>query len=882
MDPFQRILTTDTGSEWDTLHESDNESERYSSGDEIGEIEEALLQRIHYAEDCGEDFDSAPTEGITDTFLHFRGDHVAQITVANLDIESERTNVNTEKKDVVNIPVKGESLTSVKVEKSWEPASDSPLTVSDDSTNVRESSKKQMATLKNESPIWNRHGSDSESESKYKAIKSRKTSSKKAGNNSNSVIDISSSSDGTKDWSGENEKMKNLVRSDVDIVSINCREGDSDVGSVSDSEIVFTDQISEKPEQSIPPMTKRQWRKSKEDPSIPAEASKKMKLKRTVAELRTILDEVKDSSSEDDLSDMMVIESHSEDEALDVNYDSTPAEGRGYNQDQSYERSRSRGRYYQEPENWPRYKCYSCLEFGHMTRDCPKPRQRKVVTCVLCGTQGHNDRQCPDALCFICSEPGHQARECPNKKLQYLTCHRCSMKGHTVQQCPDRWRQYHLTTEPGKIQFEESRKENQQLLAVNGKVFCYNCSKEGHFGHECWEEPMNRRAPLILPYVVRYDQIPRRFWKVQMDATEPPENARGFNDRGPDAGVDVIAPSMPPKKERKKTRMKRLRAEKLAAAVAVAAAAAAALNQDKETKEPSTSKKKGKKAKKRKLEQTESIAVDSNDHVDEQVIKKCRKKNKEELEADKKLRKELATVPRAERKRIIRKKHVKSKWEALKREEILTDYEETEEYVRKGGHILRKRNNSVREAIAIQLAQPRVETQTAPVGKKKKKKPKQSRSEKRAWKKYQQEQRLQQQQQQQVSFNFTFEQFPELERKFVTQNQDNQQQQFHQEVYFSSTPVVNQSKGGGAKKNRRKPTQKTKGGGPNVGHTNFQGYNPQLNIPTAPDQTSTKPMSKRQQKKREYYRRLELKWAQKQATRPSFKSERGFKVEPKY
>ena len=57
----------------------------------------------------------------------------------------------------------------------------------------------------------------------------------------------------------------------------------------------------------------------------------------------------------------------------------------------------------------------------------------KVVTCVLCGTQGHNDRQCPKALCFICSEVGHQIRECPNKKLRYMTCHRCCMQGHSAQ-----------------------------------------------------------------------------------------------------------------------------------------------------------------------------------------------------------------------------------------------------------------------------------------------------------------------------------------------------------------------------------------------------------------------------------------------------------------
>ena len=31
------------------------------------------------------------------------------------------------------------------------------------------------------------------------------------------------------------------------------------------------------------------------------------------------------------------------------------------------------------------------------------------------------------------------------------------------------------------------------------------------------EEPMDRYAPLILPYVVKYDYIPKRFWNVQME-----------------------------------------------------------------------------------------------------------------------------------------------------------------------------------------------------------------------------------------------------------------------------------------------------------------------------------------------------------------------------
>ena len=38
-------------------------------------------------------------------------------------------------------------------------------------------------------------------------------------------------------------------------------------------------------------------------------------------------------------------------------------------------------------------------------------------------------------------------------------------------------------TEPGRLILDESAQNGGRSVAVNGKVYCYNCSKKGHFGH---------------------------------------------------------------------------------------------------------------------------------------------------------------------------------------------------------------------------------------------------------------------------------------------------------------------------------------------------------------------------------------------------------------
>ncbi len=170
--------------------------------------------------------------------------------------------------------------------------------------------------------------SDSDQDSKYKSIPKSTLKSKISSDAENSVIEISSDS---RDEKGRLPRISS-TRSKDEAEAISVSSSDSDVESIS-SEVL------ELPQEGIasiePPLTtaKRQWSKSSgalEDGSgalcqdIP---SKKVKLKRSdVSELRQILDVIKeevnddDLSSEGDLSGAMLIESHSEDEALAVHF----------------------------------------------------------------------------------------------------------------------------------------------------------------------------------------------------------------------------------------------------------------------------------------------------------------------------------------------------------------------------------------------------------------------------------------------------------------------------------------------------------------------------------------------------------------------------------
>ncbi len=56
--------------------------------------------------------------------------------------------------------------------------------------------------------------------------------------------------------------------------------------------------------------------------------------------------------------------------------------------------------------------------------------QQKCPTCVLCGIQGHIQRDCPGRPCSICGLPSHGFRPCERPPLWNQHCQRCGMTGH--------------------------------------------------------------------------------------------------------------------------------------------------------------------------------------------------------------------------------------------------------------------------------------------------------------------------------------------------------------------------------------------------------------------------------------------------------------------
>ncbi|XP_021235644.1 zinc finger CCHC domain-containing protein 7 isoform X3 [Numida meleagris] len=87
-----------------------------------------------------------------------------------------------------------------------------------------------------------------------------------------------------------------------------------------------------------------------------------------------------------------------------------------------------------------------------------------------------------NVTCRNCGRPGHLSKNCPVPKA-----------------CPEIWRQYHLTTNPGPIKAARSHSEH------SAAVYCYNCSRKGHFGYECSEKRMRGSMFPASPFIHYYD-----------------------------------------------------------------------------------------------------------------------------------------------------------------------------------------------------------------------------------------------------------------------------------------------------------------------------------------------------------------------------------------
>ncbi|NXB35167.1 ZCHC7 protein, partial [Eulacestoma nigropectus] len=151
-------------------------------------------------------------------------------------------------------------------------------------------------------------------------------------------------------------------------------------------------------------------------------------------------------------------------------------------------------RYYTADKN---VTCRNCNRPGHLSKNCPTPK--KVPPCCLCAGRDHLQHSCPARFCLNCCLPGHYFRECLERAYWNKHCNRCDMKGHYADACPEIWRQYHLTTKPGPIKAAGAHSERSVA------VYCYNCSRKGHFGYECSERRMQGNMFPSSPFVYYYD-----------------------------------------------------------------------------------------------------------------------------------------------------------------------------------------------------------------------------------------------------------------------------------------------------------------------------------------------------------------------------------------
>ncbi|KAM9376030.1 zinc finger CCHC domain-containing protein 7-like, partial [Pholidichthys leucotaenia] len=128
--------------------------------------------------------------------------------------------------------------------------------------------------------------------------------------------------------------------------------------------------------------------------------------------------------------------------------------------------------------------------------------RKKCPICVLCGIEGHIQRNCPGRPCPRCGLPSHDLRPCVLPPVSNQLCQRCGMTGHLSDVCPDTWRQYHLTI---KSDIPHKPETVHNLKHKRSRAHCYNCSKTGHYGFECAGRRMVTGTFPSLPYICHYD-----------------------------------------------------------------------------------------------------------------------------------------------------------------------------------------------------------------------------------------------------------------------------------------------------------------------------------------------------------------------------------------
>lgn len=145
--------------------------------------------------------------------------------------------------------------------------------------------------------------------------------------------------------------------------------------------------------------------------------------------------------------------------------------------------------------------CSICKKIGHLAKNCQIQRRRPV--CVLCGINGHLQKECPSRPCSRCGLLAHGVTACDRPPVWHQHCQRCGMTGHLSDICPDTWRQFHHTTKKTEVPTRKWMCQTIEQKKRPGQ--CYNCSQTGHYGFECHLKRMISGTFSNLPYVFHYD-----------------------------------------------------------------------------------------------------------------------------------------------------------------------------------------------------------------------------------------------------------------------------------------------------------------------------------------------------------------------------------------
>lgn len=173
-------------------------------------------------------------------------------------------------------------------------------------------------------------------------------------------------------------------------------------------------------------------------------------------------------------------------------------------------------RYYTANKN---VTCRNCDKRGHLSKNCPLPQ--KVRPCCLCSERGHLQYGCPARFCLDCSLPMSSTHRCLERSSWRKRCDRCDMIGHYADACPEIWRQYNLTTKPGPP------KKPKTPSGQSALVYCYNCARKGHYGHECTERRMFNQTFPTSPFIYYYDdkyEIQQRDQRIKRKVKEIQKN----------------------------------------------------------------------------------------------------------------------------------------------------------------------------------------------------------------------------------------------------------------------------------------------------------------------------------------------------------------------